>query len=101
VPFRPDPKDHGNGGSYNDLDLDLSILSLITDETTFRVYFEDNNGLVSAAASTATWPYGYRIYGGIESTPAVNNGSNNVPEPSILALMCAGLAGFSFARRHK
>ena len=78
-----------NGGSYTDIEVDLSALPDITSEVTFRLYFKDNDGVISAVGSTATWPYGWQLYGD----------SLEVPEPSSLALL--GLGGLLFTRRRR
>lgn len=86
-------------GSCRDMEPDPSSLPLITDATTFRVFFKDSAGLVSAASSNAAWPCGYRIYGGIDSAPVTSGAATANAAAAWSLLLCGGLLGLARRRR--
>ena len=76
------PSTARNQNSYHDMEIDLSSMPEITGPVTFRLYFKDDDNLVSAVSSNASWPYGWQLYGEASA----------VPEPSVaaLGLVCGG-----------
>lgn len=80
-----------NGSSYTDLEVDLSSLADLTGTTTFRLYMKDSDGTVSAVGSTATWPYGFQIYGDSVLAP--------IPSAPVMGLVGLGLLAMRRQRR--
>lgn len=74
-----------------DFEADVSALSPTTDPITFRLYFTDDDGVVSPPASSQTFLYGFQFFG---------NAADVVPEPSAALLGVLGaFMGLSVRRR--
>jgi len=69
-----------NGNTYRDLEIDLTDMPVFDSATTFRLYFKDNDNFITSVSSTATWPYGWQLYGE----------TSEVPEPTSLVLALGG-----------